>query len=65
MSEVQHIEPQLTPLKDWLRERQISKNTFYRKKAVMPRVTKDVASNKHFIAKEDSEAFDRNRFSKV
>jgi hypothetical protein len=64
MSELQ-IEPQLTPLKDWLQERHISKNTFYRKKDVMPRVTKDVASNKNFIAKDDSDAFDKIRFTKV
>jgi len=52
MSELQ-IEPQLTPLKDWLQER------------VMPRVTRDVASNKNFIAKDDSDAFDKIRFTKV
>ena len=57
----QHIiEPKMYSLKHWLKERDLSRSTFYelQKDGLAPKITKIGKVNKNFITKADSDLWD-------
>mgnify|MGYP003145799924 CR=1 FL=1 len=55
------IEPKMYSLKHWLRERDLSRSTFYelQKDGLAPKITKVGKINKNFISKKDSDIWDQ------
>ena len=57
----QHIiEPKMYSLKPWLKERDLSRSTFYelQKDGLAPKITRIGKVNKNFITKADSDLWD-------
>ena len=54
------IEPKMYSLKHWLKERDLSRSTFYelQKDGLAPKITRIGEVNKNFITKADSDLWD-------